>query len=397
MENTKMKVELLPHTPFLNKNGTFNLEKAIDYSAKIAGECYEPDGWAKLKEEPCEKTARRAKQTLNMEHHSVYDHVNIGFEISNMPKILAMLLNNEKQYNTSEKSARYTRVVREEGSFITRREEQLYNKWMNIFKMKIKDSYGDIYNDTKIEKLAQENSRYLVTVFMPTQMIHTIPMGQLNKIVAFMQKLLNQKNLTSLQYDLLPYLKDFIECFDELHVLDDRLQTNRKNRSFSLFQEREHDESFGDVYSVNYLGSYAELAQAQRHRTLDYEMKELKEKQFFVPPIIQDDAMLILEWLEDIRSVEDVHPQGELVAINERGTYENFILKSKERLCSAAQLEIMNQTSETLKKYQTALIKQNHPLAHNIEKYSYGTRCTFQDYECTNSCPAKVRCLNRKI
>ena len=82
-----------------------------------------------------------------------------------------MVINNEHQYTTSEKSARYTPIERKENSIITEEEEILYNKWLKIFQNKIKEQYGYIYNDNKILKLAQENARYLVTVFMPTQMI----------------------------------------------------------------------------------------------------------------------------------------------------------------------------------------------------------------------------------
>ena len=50
-------------------------------------------------------------------------------------------------------------------------------------------------------------------------------------------------------------------------------------------------------------------------------------------------------------TVKDITPQGELVRISEKGKYDDFVLKCKERLCSAAQLEIMMQTKETLLKY----------------------------------------------
>jgi hypothetical protein len=44
-----------------------------------------------------------------------------------------------------------------------------------------------------------------------------------------------------------------------------------------------------------------------------------------------------------------------LVKVNERGTVENFVLKCTERLCGAAQLEIMEQTVETMNKYLEAV------------------------------------------
>lgn len=398
MEQKKMRIELMPHTPFLKEDGTFDLERAINYSGKIAGVCYNKEGFSALKDEPVETTNKRVNLTLNNEHHSVYDHINIGLDLGEIPKILAMLLNNEKQYNTSEKSARYTPVERVDGSVISKEEEELYNKWMNIFRTKIKNQYGYIYNDSKIEKLAQENSRYLVTVFMPTQMIYTVPLGQLNRIVAFMTKIINDPNKDEFKAKLVPYFQEFIHLLDRVNVLEAKLQTNRKDRNFSLFSEEERKESFGDSYCTNYVGSFAELAQAQRHRTLDYEMKLFDKKEYFVPPILLDDEMLVQEWLKDIKSVGHVNPQGELIAINERGTYENFILKAKERLCSAAQLEICNQTKETLLKYKAALEEINHPFKDDISKYSKGARCTFKDFECTSDCKfPEGKVLTRKI
>ncbi|MGE5455554.1 MAG: FAD-dependent thymidylate synthase [Ignavibacteriales bacterium] len=402
MEEGRMKVELLPNTPFLKRNEAgeiigFDLKEAISFSAKIAGECYEPDGWSKLKNEPIEQTNKREKITIENEHHSVYDHVNITFEIVNIPKILVMILNNEKQYNTSEKSGRYTIVVGTDHTVISEKEEQLYMKWMEILKPLIKEKYGNVLKDFKIQKLAQENCRYLVTIFMPTRLIHTIPLAQLNRVVAFMRRIINNP-VSELEEKLIPYLKEFIDIFTKLNVLDDRLQTNRKDRSFSLLSKRDKVEEFGESYCVKYKATFAHLADAQRHRTLSYEFKFSKTKEYFIPPILLDNKELTEEWLNDIKSIENVIPQGTLVDVTERGTYDNFILKCKERLCSAVQVEVCNQTRANLLKYQEALKKNNHPLKDDIIKYTKGARCTFPDYECSSDCKfSEGKVLTRKI
>ncbi len=104
------------------------------------------------------------------------------------------------------------------------------------------------------------------------------------------------------------------------------------------------------------------------------------------------------EWNCDIRSVHDVIPQGEMLLISEVGKYDDFILKSKERLCTSAQLEIMLQTRDTLLKYKEALENTNNPLAEDILKYSHGARCTFPDFKCPNDCNFKEgKTLVRKI
>ncbi|MEG2283364.1 MAG: hypothetical protein RSB99_01910, partial [Bacilli bacterium] len=139
-------------------------------------------------------------------------------------------------------------------------------------------------------------------------------------------------------------------------------------------------------------------AQAHRHRTLDYQMELLENKEYFIPPIIANDQMLVDEWLGDMYQVRSINPQGELVQINEVGKYDDFILKCKERLCSAAQLEIMLQTRETLLKYKKALEESNNPLLQDIENYSHGARCTFPDFTCTSDCKfPQGKILTRKI
>ncbi len=396
--SNNIQVTLLPHTPFLKKDGTLDLKKALDYSAKIAGECYEPLGWEKLKDEPFEKTEKRESMTLNNEHQTPYEHINIGFEIVNIPKIVAMILNNERQCSTSEKSSRYTPVDGAADPAITTEEENLYNKWMEIFKVKIKEKYGNIFDDKKITKLAQENSRYLVTVFMSTKMIHTLPLIQLNRICGFMRDLTNKADKNDFEKRLSPYLLEFIDCFEKLNCLDSRMQTNRKNRKLSLFSQYDVEDSFDYSYSANYKGSFAQLAQAHRHRTLEYSMRLLEETEFFVPPILEDDQILINEWINDMKSVAHIFPQGELISINESGTFDKFILKTKERLCSAAQLEICNQTKETLNKMIIAYKKSKHPLLQTALEHSKGARCTFSDFTCSNQCAFKEGInLKRKI
>lgn len=400
MEQNKIKIGILPNQ-FLKSDGTFDKNEAIKLSGKIAGVCYDKEGFAHLENEPEEKTMRRVDMTLNNGHHSVYDHILINFNLQNLPKILAMVLNNEHQYTTSEKSARYTPVVRQEGSIITEDEERLYNKWIDIFKIKIKSQYGNIYNDAKIQKLAQENARYLVTVFMPTQMIYSTSLRQINYIASWMEDYIMSADRNNIFEAKLSYsMQKFINQLAERDILVDELLKNEKERKLSIFGKNldQREEHFGDVYSTLYKGSFAQLAQAHRHRTLDYQMEMLEEKEYFIPPIIADDQMLVDEWLGDMQIVRGVNPQGELVKISEVGKYEDFILKCKERLCTAAQLEIMLQTRETLLKYKKALEESNSPLALDIEKYSYGARCTFPDFTCSSDCGFKEgKVLSRKI
>lgn len=398
----KIKVEFGPNQYFVDyEKERFNMSEALKLSGLYAGMCYDKEGLNHLLQEEETKTMRRANMTMVNAHHSVFDHVNINLNIEGIPKILAMVLNNEHQYNTSEKSARYTPIIVEEDSFITSREEELYNKWLEIFKIKIKDRYGDIFNDSKITKLAQENARYLVTVFMPTKMIYTVPVAQINRIAAWMLEYIKHANKDDYFEKYLSLsMSEFVEELGRLNILVNGLMNNEKCRDLSLFGNGldKREEYFGDVYSTTYKGTFAQYAQAHRHRTLNYQLELLDTKEFFVPPIITDDSLLVNEWLTDINSVSDVYPQGEMVLISEMGTYDNFILKCQERLCAAAQLEIMYQTRETLLKYKEALEARNHPNANDIKKYTRGARCTFPNFNCPSKCGFKEGIdLSRKI
>lgn len=394
-----MKIELLPNY-FLNKDGTFNIDDAIMLSGKIAGVCYDKEGFSHLLKESSEKTKKRVAMTLDNGHHSVYDHIAISLNIKNIPKILAMVINNEHQYTTSEKSARYTKIVADETGIITDAEGMLYEKWMDIFKDKIKKMYGDVFNDSKITKLAQENARYLVTVFAPTEMIYSTSLRQINYIASWFKVYMSKDNKNDFEEKLSKYMGEFITELERLNLLNEGLMKNNKFRTISLFGTNlaKNKDYFSSIYETTYKASFAYLAQAQRHRTLDYKIEILKNKEYFIPPIIEDDSKLVDEWLNDMDIVSSIYPQGEIILITESGKYEDFILKCKERLCSSAQLEIMNKTKEILHNYSDYLNESNNPLAKDIKKYLKGARCTFKDFVCTNDCKFKAgKLLDRKI
>lgn len=375
-----MEIKILPNY-FLNEDGTFNKDDAIKLSGKIAGICYSQSGFSTLMDENEEKTMHRVDMTLNNGHHSVYDHIMINFNIKGIPKMLAMVINNEKQYTTSEKSARYTKI--ENGSDI---EIELYNKWVSIYFDLIKEKYGNVFSDRKIQKLAMENARYLVTVFTPMEMIYTTSLRQINYIASFMNEYI--KNASSdFEKKLSSYMKEFVGELERLNVLEGGLMKNEKNRKLSLFGNNlnKKEDYFGDIYSTVYKGSFAQYAQAHRHRTLNYSLELEEDKNFYIPEIILN-TNYVDAWLNDMNMVKEFNPQGELVVISENGTYEDFVLKCKERLCSAAQLEIMRQTENTLLKYYDTLIKSNHPLESDIVNYIRGARCTFPDFVCTENC-----------
>lgn len=379
-----MKIELLDN--LYVEDNKFNQNKAYAFAGRAAGICYNKDGYSALLDEDLSKTLKRAESTLVTGHHSVYDHIHLSFYFKNMPKILTMILNNEKMYTTSEKSGRYTNMT---SDALSKLEIDLYNKWLNILKKEIKDKYGYYYKDFKINTLAQENARYLINIFMPTELIYTTSLRQINLIAAMLYEYCMNNN-TELSNQLIPYIHDFIDQLHNLKVLDEKLMINEKERKLSIFNNQNNiTEYFNNNYQVKYEGSFIYYAQAHRHRTINYSLNEKPEKSYIIPPIIEDKDYLLNEWLNDLNKLNDLIIQGELIDIVEHGSYENFILKTKERLCTYTQLETMLITKEILNKYNEELHKTNHPLKDDIVNYLKGARCTFPDYTCLDRCNFK--------
>jgi len=371
---------------------TIDKKEFNKFSGHVAGICYMSSSFEDILNEDEGKTMQRCELTQKSGHHSVFDHEYISLYLDGIPKLLAMLLNNEKMYTTSEKSARYTKMQP------TEMEKKLYNKWMETYRSKISETYPQ-FDTKKVEKLSKENARYLISVMTPTKMVYTVSYRQINYLYRWIKKIVENPK-SKLEELLKESLEEFSLLLESIGYIEKNLTSDQKERELSLIEidNKKRTELFGDVYCTNYSGSFAQVAQAHRHRTLSYSISLLDEQRFFIPPIIADDRQLVVEWLEDMKKVAHVYPQGMLVSINERGTYENIVLKFKERLCTHAQLEIAIQTRETLLKYQRVLQESDHYLKDNIKNYTKGARCTFPDYSCPTDCGFKEgKTLVRKI
>lgn len=368
------------------------IEEAILFSGKEAGICYMPETVDEIFGEPEEKTLKRANGNMSSKHHSVFDHPRYNFVFEEIPKIIAMVLNNEKVYATSEKSARYTKM------HPSKEEKVLYEKWIEILKERIHEVYPNI-TEVQTKKLAQENARYMISVFTPaTVMGHSITFEQFSYVLHMMEDFVVKAPNSEFNKNLKPCLEEFVSLHEEFKV--EGISPDSKNRSLSLFTDIERQDEWGENYCTTYWASFAQLAQAQRHRTLNYEIVDssLKEEKYFVPPIIKG-TKLEKSWLEDIRSLGQFYPQGRMVLVNERGTAENFILKCKERLCGCAQLEITMQTCETLAKYLQNTKETNQRVYNYLLQYAEKPRCQFPDYTCSkaNCTLGAAKALNRLV
>ena len=365
-------------------------EDALELTGKMANICYTKRTAEDIFGEEADKSVARAGRTLASNHHSVAEHVKYSFAISGIPKILAMVLNNEGVYSTSEKSARYTEMKP------TEREQEKYDKWLKIFSSRLYEKYGDKFLayhakadqpqkevKTQITKLAQENARYMISVFTPTIMGHSLDTRQISYLCIWFERFVKSAEDTEFNKRLKAHMTEFIEQMKPYALPEIQ---DPKERSISLFDKRDNrNEFFDECYSTNYVGTFAQLAQAHRHRTLRYGMSFLEKPEFYVPFIIRDDELLTNEWLDDIKTLEDVFPQGMLVRINERGTYEDFIQKCSERLCGCAQLEIAIQSMGTLEKYLENVKERNEEVYNILLPYSKGARC-MNGWKCVKPC-----------
>jgi len=388
MDKNKIKVEIIAST---KPQYEVSKKEALILGGQCAGICY-LSGKRDVFTEDKEKTLKRVDLTLTNGHHSVYEHTNISLHIKNLPKILSIILVSEKQYSASIKSGRYTKMEKVSG-----KEKKLYDKWFEIFQERIEEVYPKISERLRT-KLAMENARYIISVFMLTQGIYTFNIRQLNYIIHWFKDYIkeNKDNDNYFKKNLSKYMQEFIDATSQYYIKD---MVSGKNRSLSLFTKDyiSYDEYFGDTYSVNYKCSFVQLEQILRHRTINYTILDdvsKQPKEFFIPPILDERSDLEKEWLDDLDTVRDLYPNATLFKVNERGIVENFIMKCYERLCGVAQLETMLQTKENLKKY---IKNTDGKLKKELERY-LKTSCLYPDKECKSPCVwGSRRGLERRI
>lgn len=359
-------------------NNIKTVDEALKFARAAARVCYSKYDFDDLLDE--EDKSGLIERTLKYGHHSPFDHIKLTFYFKNLPKFGAMILNNERPYTTSEKSARYTVME------LDPEMQEIYDKWMKIFDKRIKEDYPKL-DDMKIKKLAQENARYFTSVFTPTKMLHTLSFRQLSYIIHFFKNFIDNADDSEFNRKVKEFMKDFNSQLDYLY--EERLAPAMKKRDLSIFaKKKDPQEMFGEVYSTNFDISFAALAQAHRHRTLNFQMQpvSLEDIKFFVPPILNTEE-LKQEWLDDMDKVKEGFPQATLVRVNETGTFTDFLSKITERVCGHAQWEVMDVSAKQIKKYIAATEKSNPGIHAKLQDYDKGPKCTYPEIKCTEPCP----------
>ena len=353
-----------------NDNMSEYLENLKAFAGAEAGICYMSKPYFGSYVSDKDKAYKRFSTVASTGHHSVAGHAQVALLLEGIPKILAMYLNNLNDYETSEKSGRYTVMTGNSEAEMT-----VYSKWCDKFMKLIKDTYGDKIDDRTVDKLAKENARYLLSVFTPTTMGYTTSLRQFNYIIDWAEKFVNSETPDNYFYnELKKYFAEFASILKSLLYVEELRDTKgRIGLDMIKFEETNvTNVQLGKMYNIGYKGTFAEYAQAQRHRSLSYTMQfDGISKEFYIPEILLGDIDLMDEWLADMRSVAQYIPNGTLVFIEESGNIEKFYLKSMERNCGRAQLEIMLQNLETSKYFYDNIDKFPREYQGLINSYSH--------------------------
>ncbi len=338
-----MEIKLIAST-----NNRRYIEEFLKSGQNYGRVCYSEKDFEEIEQE--ETNSNLIKRMLTSGHHSPFEHDYLTFYIKDIPKAMAILLNNERPYVTSEKSARYTQMRN-----MLPKQKEKYNKWMEIFCEEIGKVYPQLEDrEERIKKLSQENARYMSSVFTQTKMVHTLSVLKLNQILHEAPSVIEEYRKSNNEFK--KRLSNNIEEFaNQMDVYKIRGLENQTERHISLFGNKV-EEHFGDTYSTNYAISFAALAQAHRHRTIHYSInKEIElneDSKFFIPEIIKERKSLVNEWANDLRIIsKEDFPQAQLISISERGNIEDFRSKMILRLCGQAQYEIMKNTLNTASQY----------------------------------------------
>jgi thymidylate synthase ThyX len=331
-------------------NNIDNLEDALKFCQDSARFCYSDKNLEDIESEPY--NPRLTEDVLiKLKHHSPLEHFTINYMLEDIPKALVMVLNNQRFISTTEKSARYTFIPE---SLVTEQKEK-YMKWYDWFNKAIPKEYPetsfprlykkDSTGKTPVQKLSQENARYMGSVFVPTRLIHKLDLSHLNKIVYAFNEF-SKENIDSPDFfkkNLAVHIQDFVKMPDIKKFTYENGFSQKAGLGLNLFGEENKDIFDKDVYSTNDTASFAALAQRHRHRTIDHHLIDGYQLRaplgFFIPPLVSE-YFLQNDWMNDLNQISQTDiSQAQLVYFGFSGNTRELPMMTSERICNNAQLE----------------------------------------------------------
>jgi len=424
------------------KDGKFDQLEALKTAGLKAAVCFKQGDitpWD-VREESEETLVRRGIDTILSDHVTPSQQVPISLEMYGIPKIICMYLNNLGMQAADERSLRYTEIIESEylKDYISDSEIKIYSKWLKVLQEVLWKDYKDFFlktnnNDEKkariaIKKIAQENARSHVSVFMPTSLTYTSNFSELNKLCLQIERTLECDTNSELENMAWMYLFEFKEKLKQLKVVitnediwriapkvaemrnipknSDYSYKNPKNLELNLFANKN---KFSGIYGPDEFGvsmhatrpiSFAGFAQLQRHRTLDTEIFIPDDKfEFFIPEFIKPYNNLVEEWVRDGNYIHTItYPQGQIIDVAMETTLKKLIkYVGSERACNAAQYEIAKFYMELLRDYSLTLLHDGKVhLYEQTKPYIGKYRCLTKNYKCPTPCPGGPR-MDRKF
>lgn len=423
-----MKVSLDKENRFL-KDGKVDLEKTFIYSGLKAAWCYKKGDATPeiIRETSKKKLLNMGLKTFLDDHGTPDEHYQISVEITGIPKLLCMIINNEHQYTACERSLRYTKIIEMEN--VTEEEVKNYNKWLKIFENILKEKYYSFFSKkyqtekvalSAITKIAQENARLQISAMTPTSISYSAPFYQWQKIANFLLYLSEHAD-TQMKKMIAPYAMDLVDQLINLNIVvttdealkldpeikknlhDDRdlWYKNNKEIKLSMFAEDNNfsginkPNDFGAAINYNTLLSIAAYAELERHRTSYTEMAPTDEYSFSTPALLIGTPYQ-KEWEKDMLERKGIYPQGELVKVNINTSLKNIInYIGKERACNRAQQQIEDWFVNVFLNDIAAGLEKRPEYTEELKylkNYLKRCRCAYPDYNCPNPCgQARVR------
>ncbi len=420
-----MRISLDKENRFLAADGKVDLKKAFMYAGTKAAWCYKPSNAIPetIRAMSDEDLVRMGIDTFVNDHGTPSEHYEVSVEFTGIPKLMCMILNNEHQYTSDERSLRYTKVKPSE--YISDLEVDLYDKWYRIFTEVLWGKYSDFFlNSAKGDevnarkaagKIAQENARGFVSVLTPTSIAYTAPWYQWQKLYRMLEYMVAHPTC-ELEKLAVPYAKELMQGLVDCRVVvstkdaiqlypplleqvkDNReiLYRNNKHIKLSLFAVDnpfsgiDKPNKFETAINYNTRLSFASAAHLFRHRTSDGEIREPEEFSFVTPEFIKGTPYEV-EYAQDMVRVRLLYPVGQMMDVNIVSSIRKIIhFMGKERACERAQWETadfyMNEFVPAIIKGLEGKPEYDKERDMLTKLYLYRCRCGAPDYDCPNPC-----------
>lgn len=335
--------------------------KFDEFSGKMLGLCNTEDNLKSLLYEDNAKAIRRSDIAKGEKDRRVFDHESFTLYFEELPKIVTIILDSLKTWTKSEKLSKFS------DKYFSKDEELIYNKWIDLFKNKVgkilKDN-GKVTTDKMLENIAEDYALNLKSVFSPVTVAYTTTYGEFNRAIGIMENYIAIKKSNDFDNKLSAILIEFFLKMKTLPYYDKTL--SKINENISIFDYKEIEEYYGDVYSTKYTCSISGFCELLQNKNLTLKMSMLENK-YYIPSIISDNKDLCELWFSDIMTLGN-YPMATMVNISDMGTMDNYMdrVKNIKNNILVSEEEIV--LKEIYKKYEHSLRIRIHPRVEEFIK-----------------------------